>query len=233
MLPFARAGFNIFARSFALFPPPAPAPLIICASSMNIIVLPFPRKPANTSLNLSSKSPLYLDPASILPISRLYTSYSFKNSGTLLFTIFHAKPSAIAVLPTPGSPTIRTLFLLLLPKARAILSNSSDLPITGSTFSFCTSSLRFVVNALSALAASPVSCPSSKSTLSPLTYSENASFSTPPFCKKKFACVFCSLKILSATSTSSILLLPLNRTCVNALFKTRSTVAVFFGLYFS
>ena len=139
MLPFASAGFNILARSFALLPPPAPAPEIICASSINIIVLPLPRNPASTSLKRSSKSPRYFEPASILPMSRLYTSYSFKNSGTLSFTMFQASPSAIAVLPTPGSPTISTLFLLRRPSASAILSSSSERPITGSTFSLITS----------------------------------------------------------------------------------------------
>ena len=144
----------MFARSFELFAPPAPS--IICASSTNIIVLPFFLSADNTSLKRSSKSPRYLLPASILPISKLYTSYSFKNSGTLPDTILNAIPSAIAVLPTPGSPTNNTLFLLLRPSASAILSSSSPLPITGSTRSFLTSSLRLVVNARKALCASPL-----------------------------------------------------------------------------
>ena len=69
--PLLKAGFSIFARSFAPIPPPVPAPLIMCASSINIIVLPFRRKPESTSLNLSSKSPRYLLPASILPMSNI------------------------------------------------------------------------------------------------------------------------------------------------------------------
>ena len=71
MLPLVITGFNIFAKSFELFPPPAPAPLIMCASSMNTIVLPRFLSAANTSLNLSSKSPLYLEPANIDPMSKL------------------------------------------------------------------------------------------------------------------------------------------------------------------
>ena len=37
---FTYAGFNILAKSLLLFVPPAPAPFIMCASSMNTIVLP-------------------------------------------------------------------------------------------------------------------------------------------------------------------------------------------------
>ena len=46
-----------------------------------------------------------------------------------MFSILKASPSAIAVFPTPGSPTNNTLFLLRLPKANAILSSSSSLPV--------------------------------------------------------------------------------------------------------
>ena len=118
--PLVNTGFNKFARSLLFCPPPAPAPLILCASSIKQIVLPFFFKPFNTILKRSSKSPLYLEPANIAPISKLYTSYPFKNSGHVPFTILKARPSAIAVLPTPGSPTKITLFLVLRPKDKAI-----------------------------------------------------------------------------------------------------------------
>ena len=71
---------------------------------------------------------------------------SFKKSGISLFAIFKAKPSAIAVFPTPGSPTRSGLFFFLLPKISMTLSNSLSLPITGSIFDFfaiLTSSLEF------------------------------------------------------------------------------------------
>ena len=123
----------MFAKSFALLPPPAPAPDIICASSINIIVLPFLLRACKTNLKRSSKSPRYLEPANILPMSSVKTLYSFKNSGTSSLTILNANPSAIAVLPTPGSPTISTLDFVLRPNARATCSISSVLPITGST----------------------------------------------------------------------------------------------------
>jgi hypothetical protein len=40
--------------------------------------------------------------------------FDFKFSGTSPFTIRCAMPSAIAVLPTPGSPTSMGLFFVLL-----------------------------------------------------------------------------------------------------------------------
>jgi hypothetical protein len=50
--------------------------------------------------------------------------------------MLNARPSAIAVLPTPGSPTKITLFLLRRPNANEICSSSSTRPITGSIL-FC------------------------------------------------------------------------------------------------
>ena len=56
-----------------------------------------------------------------------------KDTGTFPSTIFNAKPSTIAVLPTPGSPTKTGLFFLRLPKICITLSISSVLPMTGSS----------------------------------------------------------------------------------------------------
>eukprot|EP01080_Neovahlkampfia_damariscottae_P002387 gene2386-gene2894 len=67
-----------------------------------------------TAFNLSSNSPLYFAPAIKLPIS--------------------ARPSMIAVFPTPGSPINTGLFFVLLDKTLTILLISSSLPITGSNF---------------------------------------------------------------------------------------------------
>ena len=150
MLPLLNAGFIMLAKSFALLLAD-PAPLIMCASSMNKIVLPFLVRALSTILNRSSKSPRYLLPASIALMSKLYTVYSFKKSGTAPLTMLNARPSAIAVLPTPGSPTRITLFLLRRPMANAMFSNSSIRPITGSILFFLTASLRLDVNAANAL----------------------------------------------------------------------------------
>ena len=55
-------------------------------------------------------------------------------SGTFPDTIFCAKPSTIAVLPTPGSPIRHGLFLFLRDKICITLVISFCLPITGSSF---------------------------------------------------------------------------------------------------
>ena len=109
-------------------------------------------KPAKTNLKRSSKSPLYLLPASKARYLN-YTLYILvKIQAHCLGTILKAIPSAIAVLPTPGSPTNNTLFLLLRPSANAMLSNSSSLPITGSILLFLTQDhlnlLRYALKAL-------------------------------------------------------------------------------------
>ena len=131
--PLVSAGLSMLARSFELLPPAAPAPCIMCASSINMIVLPCFVSACSTSLKRSSKSPRYFEPASIAPISKLYILYSCRNSGTSFCSILYASPSAIAVLPTPGSPTISTLFFERRPSASARLSISSPRPIIGST----------------------------------------------------------------------------------------------------
>ena len=87
-------------------------------------------------------------------MSKLYTENSFKKSGTLSLIMLYARPSAIAVLPTPGSPTISTLFFALRPNASAKLSSSLLRPIIGSTLPFLTSSFKLVVKLFNAFFAS-------------------------------------------------------------------------------
>ena len=65
--------------------------------------------------SLSSNSPLYFVPATKSPISSVKTLLSSSMSGISPSCILCAKPSAIAVLPTPGSPIKTGLFLVLLP----------------------------------------------------------------------------------------------------------------------
>ena len=59
------------------------------------------------------------------------------------FTTLSAKPSAIAVFPTPGSPTNKGLFFVLLHKTWIVLSSSDCLPIKGSTLPSAAFSFRF------------------------------------------------------------------------------------------
>ena len=118
-----------------LLPPVAPAPFIVCASSINNIQFFFDSNAVITSLSFSSNSPLYFEPASKLPISNPHTSKFCINFGTVFSLIRVASPSAIAVLPTPGSPTISTLLLKRFAKTVTISSSSVALPITGSSWS--------------------------------------------------------------------------------------------------
>ena len=60
-----------------------------------------------------------------------------------------AKPSAIAVLPTPGSPIKIGLFFVLLDRTCITLLISSSLPITGSNKPFVAFSVKFAANLLS------------------------------------------------------------------------------------
>ena len=136
--PLARAGFNILAASIA--PSAAPAPIRVCTSSIIRITLLATRISSIIFFNRSSNSPRYFVPATNNPISNVTTLLSSRISGTSLFMILCANPSAIAVLPTPGSPINIGLFFVRRPNICITLSISFDLPITGSSFpsaAFC------------------------------------------------------------------------------------------------
>ena len=112
-LPFARAGLSKLEASNV--PPLAdPAPIIVWISSINKIEFFCSAKSFNTSFSLCSKSPLYFVPAIKAPKSSEYITLPSSTSGISFSTIFFANPSAIAVLPTPASPTKRGLFFRLL-----------------------------------------------------------------------------------------------------------------------
>ena len=91
----------------------------------------------------SSKSPRYLVPATILVKSSVKSVLFSKISGTFLVAILCAKPSIIAVLPTPGSPIKQGLFLLRRQRIWIIRSISLSLPITGSILPVLAFSVRF------------------------------------------------------------------------------------------
>ena len=82
--------------------------------------------------------------------------YSSKILGTVLSTIAFANPSAIAVFPTPASPTNIGLFFLLLDKMCMTRSNSLLLPTKGSIFPFAANS--FKLTAYFRRSLSPVVC---------------------------------------------------------------------------
>ena len=79
---------------------------------MKIMVLPSSLATSfSTAFKRSSNSPRYLAPANNKAMSKTNTRLFFKVSGTSPLTIRCAKPSTIAVLPTPGSPIKTGLFL--------------------------------------------------------------------------------------------------------------------------
>ena len=81
----------------------------------------------------SSKSPRYLVPATIPVRSRVTTRLPRSSSGTSSAVIFWASPSAMAVLPTPGSPIRQGLFLVRRDRIWITRSISFPRPITGSS----------------------------------------------------------------------------------------------------
>ena len=108
--PRAKAGFSKFAASIE--PSALPAPTTLCISSIKAITLPASVISCNKRLNRSSNSPRNLAPAINNPMSTAKTEQSIKSLGTSPATIRCAKPSTMAVLPTPGSPIIIGLFLM-------------------------------------------------------------------------------------------------------------------------
>ena len=81
---------------------------------------------------LSSNCPRYLVPATNAAKSKENIFLPNNGIGALPSLINCAKPSTIAVLPTPGSPTKIGLFFFLLESILETLSISFLRPITGS-----------------------------------------------------------------------------------------------------
>ena len=110
--PLESEGFKILEASIA--PSAPPAPTNVCSSSINIMILVERFISSMTAFILSSNWPLYLVPATISAKSRIMTCLFFNSSGTSPLIIFCARPSTIAVFPTPASPRSTGLFLVRL-----------------------------------------------------------------------------------------------------------------------
>ncbi len=82
----------------------------------------------------SSNSPRYFAPAISAPMSSETTRRSRSDSGTSPETIRWARPSAIAVLPTPGSPISTGLFFVRRESTCMTRRISASRPITGSSW---------------------------------------------------------------------------------------------------
>ena len=131
--PRASAGLSILPASIE--PSALPAPTMVCNSSINKITLPSCfDKSLSTAFNRSSNSPRNFAPAISAPISSDSTRRPRKPSGTSLLIMRCAKPSTIAVLPTPGSPINTGLFLVRRCNTCIVRRISSSRPMTGSSF---------------------------------------------------------------------------------------------------
>ena len=142
--PRARAGLSILPASIA--PSALPAPTIVCSSSMNKMICPscLPRS-LSTALRRSSNSPRNLAPAMSAPKSRESRRLFFKPSGTSPLTMRCAKPSMMAVFPTPGSPIKTGLFLVRRCNTCTVRRISSSRPMTGSSLPCSARSVRSMV----------------------------------------------------------------------------------------
>ena len=101
--PRASAGFSMLPASMA--PSALPAPTMVCSSSMNRMIWPscFARS-LSTAFRRSSNSPRNFAPAISAPMSSARMRLFFRLSGTSPLMMRWARPSTMAVLPTPGSP---------------------------------------------------------------------------------------------------------------------------------
>ena len=130
--PRASIGFSMFDASIA--PSAAPAPTTVWSSSMNRTIWPSEAVISlSTALRRSSNSPRYFAPASSAPRSSAKMRLLFRPSGTSPRTMRCARPSTIAVFPTPGSPMSTGLFLVRRESTWMTRRISSSRPITGSS----------------------------------------------------------------------------------------------------
>mmetsp|Transcript_28247 Transcript_28247/g.75408 ORF Transcript_28247/g.75408 Transcript_28247/m.75408 type:complete len:202 (+) Transcript_28247:112-717(+) len=132
--PRASSGFSRLPASIAPLPP-APAPTMVWISSMKEMIFPSACLISfSTAFSLSSNSPRYFAPATMLPMSSENTVLSWRACGTSPSMILRARPSTIAVFPTPGSPMMTGLFFERRAKIWITRRISSSLPMTGSIF---------------------------------------------------------------------------------------------------
>ena len=129
--PRASAGLSMLEASIE--PSAAPAPTSVCNSSMNRTISPAAASTSpSTAFSRSSNSPRNFEPATMAPRSSAMIRFSRRLSGTSPSTMRRASPSAIAVLPTPGSPIRTGLFLVRRERTCIDRRISSSRPMMGS-----------------------------------------------------------------------------------------------------
>mmetsp|Transcript_134683 Transcript_134683/g.348958 ORF Transcript_134683/g.348958 Transcript_134683/m.348958 type:complete len:226 (+) Transcript_134683:505-1182(+) len=145
-----KAGFKMFAASMAPPPPSPPAPTRVWISSIMRMTLPLSRISWMMFFKRSSNSPRYLVPERSVPRSSSMMRLSSNISGTSPSTMRRARPSAMAVLPTPGSPMSTGLFFCLRARIWMARSISSVLPTSGSISPSAAACVRSLPNSSSA-----------------------------------------------------------------------------------
>ena len=129
--PRAKAGLNIFEASKEPVAPPAPT--MVWISSIKMIMSLFFSNSLIKAFMRSSNCPRYFVPATKEATSKVTTRLLKRALETFRWVIRKASPSAIADLPTPGSPIRIGLFFFLRLRICAIRSNSFSRPTTGSS----------------------------------------------------------------------------------------------------
>ena len=131
MVPLANAGLRIFAASIE--PGADPAPMRVCISSMKMMMSGFCSISLMRVRMRSSNCPRYFVPATTDVISSEMTRLLNNAGEVLCLTISCAKPSTMALLPTPGSPMRMGLFFFRRPRISVTRIISRSRPTTGSS----------------------------------------------------------------------------------------------------
>ncbi len=129
-----RASIGLSMLEASSEPSDAPAPTTVCSSSMNRTISPCALTiSCSTAFRRSSNSPRYFAPATSDPMSSATMRLFLRPSGTSPRMIRWARPSTMAVLPTPGSPISTGLFLVRRDSTWITRRISSSRPMTGSS----------------------------------------------------------------------------------------------------
>ena len=117
----------------SIAPSAAPAPTMVWNSSMNRMAVPSRTSSSSRFFSRSSKSPRYLVPATRLAISSASSRRPCSALGTCPAAMRSARPSASAVLPTPGSPIRQGSFFWRRHNISTMRSSSASRQNTGSS----------------------------------------------------------------------------------------------------
>ena len=133
----------------SMLPGVLPAPISVCISSINTIISGLSSISFNNACMRSSNCPLYFVPATIAVIFRLTIRLLYNRGDVCLLAIIWASPSAIALLPTPGSPINIGLFFFLRHRISITLCISFSRPTTMSSLPSLAACVRSIEKLLS------------------------------------------------------------------------------------